>query len=78
MAAYSLSRGSRAPVAHKETMDSIKGAIELCEYIEARERDGRDGRVAQAPPAAAEPSSLPFIDAWVRAFHESGQEVIDP
>ena len=78
MAAYPLSRGSRAPVAHKETMDSIKGAIELCEYIEARERDGT---VAQAPPplpASAEPSSLPFIDAWVRAFHESGQEVIDP
>jgi hypothetical protein len=56
-------------------MDSIKGAIELCEYIEARERDGT---VAHAPPATAEPSSLPFIDAWVRAFHESGQEVIDP
>jgi len=57
-------------------MDSIKGAIELCEYIEARERDGT---VAQAPPpASAEPSSLPFIDAWVRAFHESRQEVIDP
>ena len=76
MTAYPLSRGSRAPVAHKAIMDSIKGAIELCEYIEARERDGT---VAQAPPRApAEPSSLPFIDAWVRAFHESGQEVIDP
>jgi hypothetical protein len=74
VAAYPLSRGSRAPVAHKEIMDSIKGAIELCEYIEARERDGI---VAQAP-ASAEPSSLPFIDAWVRAFHESGQEVTDP
>jgi len=57
-------------------MDSIKGAIELCEYIEARERDGT---VALAPPRVpAEPSSLPFIDAWVRAFHESGQEVTDP
>jgi len=46
--AYPLSRGSRAPVAHKEIMDSIKGAIELCEYIEARERDGvRTERLSQ-------------------------------
>jgi hypothetical protein len=56
-------------------MDSIRGAIALRDYIGARDREGRVDPIPQSP---AEPSSLPFIDAWVQAFHESGQEVIDP
>jgi hypothetical protein len=56
-------------------MDSVRGAIVLRDYIGARDRDGI---VAPARESLAEPSSLPFIDAWVRAFHESGQEVTHP
>jgi hypothetical protein len=56
-------------------MDSIRGAIALRDYIGARDREGAVDPIPQAP---AEPSSLPLVDAWVRAFHESGQEVIHP
>jgi len=58
-------RGSRRRLCHNETMDSLAGAILLRRYIQNR----RDSGLIE-PAAPIEPSSLPIIDAWVRAFHE--------
>ncbi len=51
------------------TMDAA-GAQALKDYIAARRSGGFLTLVAADEPVkAAEPSSLPFIDAFVQAFH---------
>jgi len=49
------------------------GALALRKYIEAH----NGGRLTDAPEKVRpfEPSSFPHIDAYLRAFHESAEEV---
>jgi hypothetical protein len=67
-----IRRGSRRSMCHNSAMDAA-GALALRNYIEAR--NGGLPVVADEKALAFEPSAFPHIDAYLRAFHESGGEV---